>query len=132
MKVRCIRLLLGGRYGGAPVESSDSVTVGREYVVLAMRAQIVDGVSYLVLRDGSATQTVVLAAGMFEITDASLPSSWVARDAYRNGEAILFTPEPWAAIPEFWDRKESGDTVAFDAFRAEVRRLFAEAACDPP
>jgi hypothetical protein len=43
VKVRCLRILQGSRHDGCEIEFANGVTIGREYVVLGVSANEVEG-----------------------------------------------------------------------------------------
>lgn len=131
MKVRCIKLLEGARAGGSEVNKLASLHVGGEYVVLGMSGRPIDGVHYLLLRDGSATATVAAAAEMFEIVSGTIPASWRAHDPHGTGTRILLEPEAWAER-DLWDQKDRGDLEAMEIFRKEVALMYEEEGESPP
>ncbi len=138
MRVRCIRILEGGRRGGRDISdephSTAPVEVGGEYVVLSVHCQAEVGVTYSILREDvyPAMAPAGLASELFEIVNPSVPSSWIAFDPYGTGRVIAFTPHAWTDPPDFFDRKLNGDGSLIPAFVAEVERMYAEEGLEPP
>jgi hypothetical protein len=124
MKVRCVRILEGGRPGGRIVESGrSSIHVGGEYVVLSLSGHHSLGAEYMLLRDDQPTQTAVWTAAMFEITSPAVFPAWQAIDPYGSGMLITLEPEAWL-IDRFWERKEAGESEAFVAFLRGIRDVY--------
>lgn len=124
MKVRCIRILEGGKAGGRVLDSDvSSIHVGGEYVVLSMSGHQGYGVEYMLLRDRA--QTAVWTAQMFEITNPAVSPTWRAIDHYGTGNLITLEPEAWV-IDSFWERKEALDPEALAAFLRGITQLYDE------
>lgn len=137
MRVRCIRVLEGGRLGGRDITADGTfrtVDVGRDYVVLGIRCRPNSGVEYSILREDvyPALSPALLTAEMFEIVNPTIPNSWVMVDAYGDGTSIRLEPKAWADEPAFFERKVNGDGNLIPLFIQEVERMYAEEGLDPP
>jgi hypothetical protein len=131
MKVRCLRILEGGRNTGVELEAHTSIHIGGEYVVLGLSANSDEGVSYMLLRDASALRTAVWPSAMFEITSTRLSSSWSIIDPYGTGLALTLQPKHWSDS-ELWDRAHAGDPTAQDLIRRDITLMHEEEGERPP
>src|SRR4051794_10556225 len=137
MRVKCVRILEGGRRDGRDITHDGTfrtVEVGREYPVLGIRGSPERGVEYSILRAEvyPALGPVLLTSEMFEIVSPAIPASWVARDPYGSGKLITFQPRAWADEPGFFARKVDGDGSLIPTFVREVERMYAEEGLPPP
>jgi hypothetical protein len=137
MKVKCVRILEGGRRGGRDVSNqphSSTVEIGRAYVVLGIHCQAEYGPSYAILRQDiyPALAPASLTAEMFEIINPAIPSTWIAVDPYGKGKVIALTPKAWTDPHDFFERKINGDGTLIPAFVREVERMYAEEGLQPP
>ncbi len=137
MRVRCVKILEGGRRHGRDItneRSSQSVTVGQEYVVLGIHCQAESGVSYAILREDvyPALAPVSLPSEMFEITNPAIPSSWISFDPYGDGTVIVLRPKAWTDPPNFFERKVDGDASLIPTFVTEVERMYEAEGLTPP
>lgn len=100
MKVRATKLT--NAMGGAASESS-WLTVGREYVVLAVYTTIGatnPRVSIVVIADAGGYDYAFVDLGNFEITDPRPSGLW--RLTF-DGQDLSMEPESWAELPAFWE-----------------------------
>lgn len=125
MKVRCVKLLRGGKAGSEEVAHLSSLHVGGEYVVLSIAGRPIDGIEYLLLQDGSTTETVAATSEMFEIVSGKISPSWCAHDPYGTGKVISVEPASWIGV-EFPSEGGTATSETRDAFRREVARLYEE------
>lgn len=136
VKVRCIRILEGGRHDGREIDSSSQVTVGAEYVVLAIWSSPSSGTEFGILGDAPYSDYGYLfPAGMFEIGDPTIPSTWRARQPYPlPSDLVVIGP---AAFDTAYDLARDSDDQdqrnwGWDVWAREVRRLYEEAGERPP
>lgn len=126
MKVRCVRILEGGRAGGDVLKTKDSaIHVGGEFVVISLSGSQSAGIKYMLLDEATPTETVVWTAEMFEITNPAVSPTWRAVDPYGSGKLITLEPEAWC-IDRFWERKEALDPEALAAFLHGITHLYEE------
>ena len=136
MKVRCLRVLQGGCHDGPEITDSGTLTVGCEYVVLAVWANEVEGAKYAILGNppfrGSAT---LWPASMFEITSAVVPRSWRIHQPYTLPSPLLIF-EPVALDNAYHEARSSDDPhergVAIEVWRREVIKMYEEEGESPP
>jgi hypothetical protein len=128
VKVRAQRLT---SVMGTPQTKSSWITIGVEYVVLALEAFVapkVPSVKVLLLTDAGERNVGLFDISDFEITESRLSSYW--RTSFEQ-HRLHIQHERWA-VPGFWDSfyGEQTPTPATDArerFDVGVRELFAEA-----
>jgi|SRR6478609_3696319 len=125
MKVKCLKILQGGRRNGREIQSSGSIHIGGEYVVLAMSAHAADGVSYMLLRDASASRVAVWPAEMFEITSGKIPSCWHVTSPYDAGAVTVLGPSSWSGS-DIWTLRDSGDKSAAKNIQDAIAVLYRE------
>ena len=111
------------------VRGSGFLTVGAEYVVLAVEATPSEGVQFGILDDESSTPGLHNAAE-FDLVSDHVPSNWrIAVGAGGSPAAFELAPEPWLE-PRFWlDFFGDGDTAAIaaqDAFQRELAIIVRE------
>ena len=141
MKVRATKLT--NAMGGAASESS-WLTVGREYVALAVYTTLGatnPRVSIVVIADAGGYDYAFVDLGNFEITDPRPSGLW--RLTF-DGQDLSMEPESWAELPAFWEIL-NGDIPAVAVlgdhapqlnatrrFDSAVRELHAEAGVPLP
>jgi hypothetical protein len=131
VKVRCVKILRGGRLDGEEIEQSWNIHIGGEYVVLGMRMTKRDGLRYLVLRDVSKTLTAIWPAQMFEIVSGKISRLWEMEDAYGTHVLFVLQPAEWhdAAWQEGMDRR---DPEVLRRFNELVAVMYEEEGERPP
>jgi hypothetical protein len=100
MKVRATRLT---NAMGDEVSESSWLTVGREYVALAIYTNLAatrPSVSIVVITDEGGRDFAFFDLGNFEVTDPRPSGLW--RVAF-DGRDLSIEPEPWADVPSFWE-----------------------------
>lgn len=128
MKVRARRLT---SVAGAPLAKSDYLTLGHEYVVLAIQAFVapkVPSVKALLLTDAGGRSAGLFNLADFEITDDRVSSHW--RTSF-DAELLHIQHERWT-VPAFWEAFYAEPPLApvpdaRERFDAGVRELLAEA-----
>lgn len=125
MRVRFIgsRSPTGDRHG------SGFLTVGAEYVVLAVEASPSEGVRFRILDDRGSTPGLHYAAE-FDLVSDNVPSNWrIAVGVGGSSAAFELAPEPWLQ-PTYWvDFFGDGDAAtiaARDAFQRELAVIVRE------
>ena len=125
MKVRCTRILQGGRRGADEVGQSSVIHVGGEYVVLAFGVDPIGGAQYRVLDDESDYDTGVYTVEMFEIISAKIANTWTIQEPYGSAKTIVMQPEAWAD-PAYGQGREAGSHEAVELFRREIAKMYEE------
>jgi hypothetical protein len=128
MKVRASRL---ASVDGTPLTKSDYMTLGREYVVLAVQAFVapkVPSVKVLLLTDVGGRSVGLFNLADFEITEGRISSYW--RTTF-EADLLHIQHERWAA-PGFWEAFDDELPVAQvpdarERFDNGIRELLAEA-----
>lgn len=128
MRVRCKRIFEGGRVGGRELADHPVIHVGGEYVVLAIATQEGHGASYMVLRDDRPYAPAVWPAGMFDVVDGAIPTSWLVRNPHEA--VVTLEPAAWGE-PAYIELDADGDPAAFEIFKRETDLLLAEDAAKP-
>lgn len=125
MKVRCVRILEGGRAGGRTSEVGDpAIHEGGEYVVISIIGGQGAGVRYALLHD-RRPETMVWTSEMFEVVSSAVSSRWRAVDHYGTGKLITLEPDAWV-IDRFWERKEAGDREAYAAYVRGITQMYED------
>lgn len=119
MKVRCKKIY--NEHTKEYEESSSWLTVGKEYVVLAVEVRQ-DKVLFLVASD-SNKQPVLQNAIQFEVLNKNIPSNWkIAPEGL-----ALFTIEPAAwQVPGFWEDCHNHEPKALEIYKREARIIYEE------
>jgi hypothetical protein len=130
MRVRCLKILEGGRRLGREIEDSRSINVGSEYVVLAIACLPMEGASYLLLRDGGGLQYAWWPAEMFSLSSGDIPSSWAVNDPHGRGILVEIMPRAWHR-PDFWERL-ADDAAVREQFRTDVAQMYAKEGMELP
>jgi|SRR5579883_2717404 len=116
MKVRCIDQNKG--YDGR--ETGSRLTIGREYQVLTMHVEPNRGFLFRIIGDDHFTP-VLFSEKLFEITDHSMPSSWIFTKDARG--VFRFSPRPWLE-PGFWEKFFDRDPAAVVIFEQQRRLMY--------
>lgn len=128
MKVQPHRLT---SVAGESLTKSDYLTLGKEYVVLAVHASVapkVPSVKVLLLTDAGGRNLGLFDLANFKITDTHVSAYW--RTSF-EGELLRIEHERWST-PGFWDAFYGGQSDnlasgAHERFDAGARELLAEA-----
>jgi hypothetical protein len=120
MKVRCERLL--SPTTGQPLERSPLLTVGAEYLVLAVVAEP-GGRVVLRLIDDQGRSPSVWDARLFSTTSARIPAAWDIRVDDRG--VLTLAPAAWQR-PGFWEAYFDGDPDAVADFEAGLAAITSE------
>jgi hypothetical protein len=119
MKVVC-RQLKSATTGEA-LTSSPWLTIGREYLVLAIEADPSRGVSFLV--EGDQPGPTYWDAALFELAASHVPSLWVS--ALDESGALTLAPAEWQSNG-FWERYFDKVPDAVSVFESARAALLAE------
>jgi len=118
MIVKCLKILDPDT--GKKVESSPSLTVGKEYVVLSIHVEDGYSTKFQILRDDGTPSFHI--ANQFEVVSSKIPSTWQV-DFVLNGYLSL-GPKAWSRAG-FWDDYFDGDPEAEAIFDREKEVLFS-------
>ncbi len=129
---------------GHEVSESSWLTVGREYIVLAIYTNLAatrPRVSIVVITDEGGHEFAFFDLANFEVTDPRPSGLWRIRFDGRN---LSIEPEPWADVLSFWEVLNGDIPVvqvlgdhgpqmnATRRFDSAVRQLHAEAGMPLP
>jgi hypothetical protein len=119
MKVRCV--LIVNPATRAIEKHSPWIRIGGEYVVLEISAAPNRQVSLRIhLEEGTPG---LWDSTMFETTDVTIPSNWVAKVSLQGG--LDLGPERWRE-PGFWERYFDREPDAVAAFDDEASVILRE------
>ena len=101
MKVKCKKFL--SPFGdGMELESSGFLTIGREYIVLAIDINK-RNVCKVYIEDDSKELPGYFDIRQFDVVSNYIPSRWVIE--YREEfNSLAFYPKSWVEHEDFWDR----------------------------
>lgn len=119
MKVVCRKLKSATT--GDELSSSPWLTIGREYLVLAIEASPSRGVSFLV--DGDQPGPTYWDAALFELASSHVPSVWVS--ALDESGALTLAPAEWQSAG-YWESYFDKMPDAVGAFESARAALLAE------
>jgi len=119
MKVKCIKIY--NEHTKAYQESSSWLTIGKEYIVLAIEVRQ-DNVLFLIASDANE-QPILQSATQFEVISKKIPSTW----KISSGVLELFSLEPKAwQEPGFWEDCYDHEPAALEIYKREARIIFDE------
>lgn len=120
MKVKCINF-----YNLATKSfenSSSSLTLHNEYLVLEIIIEPNKNVLYRLVGDGRSGSPALFDAKSFEISSDSLPSNW---SVCQDQDTLHFSPKSWQQ-PGFWENCYEGDPEALEIYKREARIIYEE------
>lgn len=117
MKVRCKKLL----DASATREVTDSswLTIGKEYVVLEVVAEVGRAPMVRIVSDDGVTP-IVASILQFVVLDSQMPKSW---EVSVNEHRLCVGPGPWMK-PGFWEEYFDGSGPARHAYQEELGKIF--------
>lgn len=121
MKVQCIHLV--NPISGDPESRSPWLTVGKEYLVLAVSVLPERGVMFRIVADDGHSP-MLFKARQFAVTVTDVPSIWKVRGDDDGG--LEFGPDPWLR-PGFWEDYFDGLPDASADFEAAKASIINEA-----
>ena len=117
MRVCCIEVVDSV---GKPIAESPWLTIGAEYVVLAILARPQGSVRFAVYHgDGDMA---VWDSRIFSVADDRMPPNWVVGVA--PGGELEIGPGRWME-PSFWSDFHDGDPAALATYREELDIILA-------
>ncbi len=119
MIVRCLRIL--DPTTRKERKSSQSLTVGKRYIVLSIHIEVNGNIKFQVLRDDGYTPTFH-AAEQFDIMSSKIPDNWHVD--FLPGSYFSLCPKAWARVG-FWDDYFDGDPEAEAIFDREKEAIFS-------
>ena len=120
MKVKCIKII--NEHTKAEQEKSSWLTIGKEYVVLAI--EMYTNKNYFLLVDDSENKAPGLHdTKQFEVVSHSIPSNWQINVG--DLEVTTLGPKAWQD-PTFWERCYEGDELALGIYKREARIIMEE------
>ena len=114
MRVRCVSIVDANN---EPIETSRSLTIGREYVVLGVSATIGHSIDVRITSDDGTHS--LWPIDIFEVVEDSLSSSWVAKI---DRQRLMLCPSSWSR-PGFWEDYFNGEKEAVMQFDIERDRI---------
>ena len=120
MRIKCQKIL--NERTQHQQESSPWLTIGKEYIVLAI--EVYPTKNYFLLVDDSSNQAPHLHdAKQFEVISHHISSNW----RINKGDLDIMTiaPEAWQD-PNFWEKCYDGDPSALEIFKHEARIIMEE------
>lgn len=126
MKVRCINIY--NSIKRTFEEKSNSITIGKEYVVLQIEGISGKRVCYRLLGDNDKYKRSILhEVSQFEIISTKIPKSWGAAQIRR---LVSFGPITWQSLG-FWEGiYDTNDPVIEDTYIREVKLMLQEEGMD--
>jgi len=118
MRVKCLKFIDPDT--GKEVESSSSLTVGKEYVVLSVHVEDGYSTKFQILRDDGTPSFHI--ANQFEVISSKIPDTWQI-DFVLNSHLSL-EPKAWSRLG-FWDDYFDGDPEAEAIFDEEKEAMFS-------
>jgi len=119
MKIKCLKILDPNT--GKELESSSSLTVGKEYVVLSIHVEDRDNTKFQILRDDHTPS--FHNANQFEVISSKIPNTW--QIDFIPKSYLSLGPKAWSR-PGFWDDYFDGDPEAEAIFDREKEVMFSE------
>lgn len=117
MILRCVALISPA---GQPLESSQHLTLGEDYVTLTITVGPGGGVQVRVIDNHGSSMPGVYPGEMFESVSGSIPSNWTAQ---MTGDGLLrLGPEAWLR-PGFWEEYFDGSEFADEVYKKELAKI---------
>jgi len=123
MIVRCT--LLRNPITGEQEERSHWLSVGRNYVVLAIDASFGEGIYYRMIGDDLGGGPGLYDSRQFEVVDSAIPTMWIVRGTPDG--SVEFGPPEWVE-PGFWEAYFDGEATAREQFASRSAEIMRAAA----
>lgn len=120
MKVRCTKII--NEHTQKEQETSDWLTVGKEYLVLAIEVYPTKNL-YLMVDDSSNQAPGLHDAKQFETVTHTIPSNWTINPG--DLDVVTLAPRAWQA-PTFWEDCCEHNPKALDIYKREARIIYEE------
>lgn len=125
MRVKCNKILspdtkkdLGSK--------SPWLTVGNEYIILAMNVSSKNGVEIYIQSEHYKEPFFVDLDG-FEMVSQSLPTSWVTMIEQREDQTLIsMLPKSWSLNKKFFEDLEDENPEAVALFNKEAKLIYEE------
>ena len=124
MKVKCFKLL---DHQGNEKLSSNSLTLGKEYVVLEIDQAFNKAPFYRLVGDHDDHSPALFDARQFQITSGLIPDSWTIHQV--SNTFISQGPKLWQE-PGFWEDCYDGKPEALEIYKREAEAIYAEEGVD--
>ena len=119
MIVRCVNIF--NEHTKEFQETSRSLTIGKEYIVLEVDVVTSRRVNYRLISDDGHTPAL-FNSKQFEIVNNKIPSNWIV---YQIGELLSFTAKSWSELG-FWEDYFNMVSEAIDTYEREKEFIFKE------
>ena len=121
MKVKCKNIY--NEHTKQFEESSSSLTIGNEYVVLEAIASANRALLYRLVGDNENKMPALYSASQFEITSDLISSIWGT--TIINKSLMVMGPKDWRK-DEFWDACYDHDPKALEIYKREAMIIYQE------
>ena len=120
MRVKCVKII--NEHTKQELEKSPWLTLGKEYIVLAM--EVYTNKNYFLLVDDSENKSPGLHdTKQFKMVSHSIPSNWQINTG--DLEITTLGPKLWQD-PTFWEKCYEGDESALEVYKREVKIIMEE------
>jgi len=119
MRIKCVTMIDEATQEKKNI--SHSLTIGKEYIVLAITMYPAKNYFQLV-GDNENKSPTLHNAKQFEITSSRIPSNWQIN---ADNFAIALAPKGWEESG-FWEKCFGGDEPALEIYKREVKIIYEE------
>lgn len=98
MRVKCINIF--NQFTKKFVSTSNSLTIGKEYLVIALEINSEKRLFYRILNDDPRGDSALYESSQFKIVSDIIPSNW--RVTQHEAGTITFSPSAWRVLG-FWE-----------------------------
>lgn len=120
MKVKCQQII--NEHTQQRQETSEWLTIGKEYIVLAVEVYPTKNL-YLLVDDSSNKVPGLHDAKQFQVLSSYIPSNWVVNPG--DLEILSIGPKVWQE-PTFWENCYDGDSSALEIYKREASIIYEE------
>ena len=120
MKVKCEKII--NEHTLREQESSEWLTIGKEYVVLMIEVYPTKNL-YLLVDDSSNQAPHLHDAKQFEVISHRISSNWIVNPGDLN--VVTIGPKVWQE-PGFWENCYDHNPKALEIYKREARIIYEE------
>ena len=121
MKVKCINIY--NKFLKEFVTTSNSLTIGKDYLVIAMYINPKENVYYRLLDNDPDRRSALFDASQFNVASNVIPSNW--RVTEHETGTITFSPLAWK-VPGFWQEFYEYNPEAIKIYEKELKIIIDE------
>lgn len=121
MKVKCVNIY--DEFLKEFVSTNYSLTIGKDYLVIAMYINPKEDVYYRLLDNDPDGRSALFDASQFNVVSDVIPPNW--RVTQNKTGTITFSPLAWK-VPGFWEKFYEYDPEAKKIYEKELKIIIDE------